>query len=439
MQPLWETTEKMPEFKPLENDIKTDVLIVGGGITGLLCAYFLQRAGIDCAVIEAEKICGKVTAKTTAKITFQHGLIYDSLIKKFGLKKAKLYLEANKDALEEYEKLCRDIDCNFEKKDAYVYSLDDKKKIDKEISALAKIGYSAEFAGSLPLPFSVAGAVKFKDQAQFNPVKFLSRISSGLTVYENTPAREFIGNTVIGDKGKIYANKIIMAAHFPIINKHGLYFLKMYQHRSYVTAFENAPDVGGMYVDADEKGMSFRNYENLLFVGGGDHRTGKQGGCYEELRRFAAKNFPEAKEKYHWATQDCMTLDGVPYIGKYSPGTPDLYVATGFNKWGMTSSMAAAKLLTDMIKGKKNRYEPLFSPSRSILHPQLFANAGEALINIITPSEKRCPHMGCALKWNSLERTWDCPCHGSRFTERGILIDNPATGDLYTEKNDGEK
>lgn len=200
----------------------------------------------------------------------------------------------------------------------------------------------------------------------------------------------------------------------------------MYQHRSYVIAIENALNLEGMYVDEKQSGMSFRNYKNLMLVGGGDHRTGKHGGNYAELRDFIFKYYSKSKERYSWATQDCMTLDNIPYIGNYSKSTPDLYVATGFNKWGMTSSMVAAIILTDMILERKNDFSDVFSPSRSAFKPQLFINLGETLVNFLTPTIKRCPHLGCALKWNQVEHTWDCTCHGSRFKQNGDLIDNPA-------------
>ena len=176
--------------------------------------------------------------------------------------------------------------------------------------------------------------------------------------------------------------------------------------------------------------MSFRSYKNLLLIGGGAHRTGKQGGDWRELKAFAARFFPDASEKCAWATQDCMTLDGIPYIGRYSGRTEDIYVAAGFNKWGMTSSMTAAMILSDMVLGRENRYAGIFSPSRTILRRQLAVNDFEAVVNLLTPTSKRCPHMGCALKWNRAEHTWDCPCHGSRFDRDGSLIDNPATGDI---------
>lgn len=428
---VWSQNTNLKECNSLKEDIKTNVLIIGGGMAGILCAYILQIAGIEYTLVEADRICSGITKNTTAKITSQHGLIYDKLIREFDKETARLYLLANEKAIEKYREICRDIDCDFEIKDNYVYSLDDSKKIEKELSALNEIGFSgAEKIEHIPLPFGVAGAIKFKNQAQFNPLKFISGIIDGLHIYERTTVRELIGTTAVTDYGKITADKIIVTTHFPFINKHGSYFLKMYQHRSYVIALENATNVNGMYVDEAQKGMSFRNYENLLLIGGGDHRTGKKGGNFAELEDFAKRQYPNAQIKYRWATQDCMTLDSLPYIGRYSKRTTDLYVATGFNKWGMTSSMVAAMLLCDIVQGKENAYVKVFSPSRTILRPQLAVNAFEATVNLLTPTLKRCPHMGCALKWNPIEHTWDCPCHGSRFTEEGQLIDNPATSDL---------
>ena len=430
MNSLWENIPKYSRFESLNQDLKTDVLIIGGGITGISCAYLLHQADVPYALVEAETVCSGITKNTTAKITSQHGLIYSKLIRRLGTERAKQYLQANEAALEQYRKVCGGIDCDFEKKDAYVYSLDSRKKIEKEAEALVQLGFPASFSDSLPLPFPVAGAVKFPNQAQFNPLKFVFSIPEGLHIYEHTKVNELAGTTAFTRKGKIKAKKIIIATHFPFINKHGCYFLKMYQHRSYVLALENAQDTGGMYIDAAQKGLSFRNSGNLLLLGGGSHRTGKKGGNWHELRAFARRYYPASTERYHWATQDCMTLDGAPYIGPYSAGTQDLFVATGFNKWGMTSSMAAAMLLCDMVQGKQNPFAEVFSPSRSILRPQLAINGLEAAVNLLTPAKKRCPHLGCALKWNPYERTWDCPCHGSRFTKNGRLIDNPATGNL---------
>lgn len=426
MRSVWTDTVELPSFKTLDGDIKTDVLIIGGGLAGLLTAYMLQKEGVEYVLVEAEEICSGITKNTTAKITSQHGLIYADLIHRFGKERTKLYLEANQRAIEEYAGICAEADCGFETRDSYVYSLNDPKKIEREVEALHKIGFEAEFHQKLPLPFPVAAAVKFKEQAQFHPLKFTSHIAKGLSVYEHTMVKEITPGGAITQTGSIKAERIVVATHFPFINRHGGYFLKMYQSRSYVTAVENAADVDGMYVDEDDKGMSFRNWGNLLLIGGGGHRTGKQGGCWQELHSFAKRYYPQAKEKYCWATQDCMTLDKVPYIGLYSKRTPNLYVITGFNKWGMTSSMAGATMLADMLKGRDNPYEAVFRPYRGMLRPQLGANALEATLGLVNFSTRRCPHLGCKLNWNKNEHSWDCSCHGSRFSHDGELIDNPA-------------
>ena len=433
MNSIWSDSVEFPSFEQLKKDIKTEVLIIGGGITGILCAHMLEQAGVDYVLVEADKLCCGITKNTTAKISIQHGLIYHKLVKRFGLEMARMYLDANVAALQEYQKLCENIDCHFETKDSFVYSLNSSAKLEKELHALNQLKFTADYVGKLPLPLSNAGAVRFENQAQFHPLMFLAEISKGLSIYEHTKVRELMPNTAMTEHGRITAQNIIVTTHFPFLNKHGSYFLKMYQHRSYVIAYENAPNVNGMYVDEADKGLSFRNYDNLLLIGGGDHRTGKHGGNWKEISEFATAHYPDAQARYYWATQDCMTLDEVPYIGAYSKKTENLYVATGFNKWGMTSAMTAAMLLRDMITKKECSYAPVFSPSRTMLRTQLFINAFEATTNLLTPTTKRCPHLGCALKWNPQERSWDCPCHGSRFTENGELIDNPATGDLDTK------
>lgn len=431
---VWVDSIKIPQLKRLDGDKKTDVLIIGGGLCGLLCAYFLQQEGIDYILVEGGRIANGITKNTTAKITLLHGLVYSKLITGEGKEKAKMYLDANKTALEQYEKLCGNIDCDFEKRNAYTYSMNNRQKIEDEVRALNSLGVNAEFIESSELPIKTAGMVKVDNQAQFNPLKFIAEISKKLNIYENTFIRDITPHMAVADNGKITANNIIVTTHFPFINKHGSYFLKLYQHRSYVAAFENAQELNGMYVDESDKGMSFRSYKNLLFIGGGGHRTGKDSGNWNEIYEFAKKYYPYAREKYLWAAQDCMSLDKIPYIGRYSKRTPDMYVASGFNKWGITSSMAAAVILTDMVCGRKNDFGEVFSPQRSILKPQFAVNAFVATANLLTPTPKRCPHMGCALKWNKAEHTWDCPCHGSRFEENGALIDNPATGDAKVRK-----
>ena len=445
MDSIWMENIKLPEFPELKSDKKTDILIIGGGITGILCAHFLKERGAGYMLAEGRTICSGTTGNTTAKITAQHSLIYDKILKSRGVENAAMYLHANLSAVEKYAELCLGqegggsgpgIHCDFERKTSYVYSMGSLSKLEKEADALAKIGFYSELTDRSELPFPIAGALSFNNQAQFNPLKFLAAISKDLNIYEHTFIKEFIQNEkgeneAVTDKGrKIKFKKVIFAAHFPIDNKHGLYFLKLYQHRSYVIALENAPKIHGMYVDEDRKGMSFRSYKDMLLIGGGSHRTGKKGGDWQELRDFARRYYPDSREHAFWSTQDCMSLDGVPYIGPYSENMPGCYVASGYNKWGMTSSMIAAMVLSDMVTERENPYAAVFDPARSMWKPQLFINGFEAVKNLLTPTAGRCPHMGCALKWNVTEHTWDCPCHGSRFDQRGTVLDNPASGNL---------
>lgn len=434
MESIWERTARLPEFEPLRRDIHTDALVIGGGLAGLLCAYELTQAGVDCVLVEAGRLCGGVTKNTTAKLTVQHGLIYHKLFKEFGLERTRAYLDANLAALKRISDICQDIPCGFEEKSNYVYALDSRKKLDKEMAALDKLGCPAEFVSQTALPFPVAGAVRFDNQAQFHPLKFAAGIIDNLQIYEHTRVLEVKTGEAVTGGGTIKADHIVVATHFPFLNKFGCYWLKLYQSRSYVLALENGPDIDGMYVDASGTGLSFRNYDKFLLLGGGAHRTGKRSGGWTELEEFARNHYPSARLVCRWAAQDCMTLDGAPYIGLYSPRLPRLYSVTGFNKWGMTTSMVAATLTADLILGRNNPYQEVFSPSRSVLHPQLAANAGESVLNLLTPTRPRCPHMGCALKYDPQEHSWDCPCHGSRFAEDGQLLDGPATGDLVHDR-----
>ena len=436
MESIWDKNAPRVRFDTLKKsknaDVSTNVLIIGGGIAGILCAYRLKNAGVDCMLAEATEICGGITKNTTAKITLQHGLIYDKMIRRFGEKKARLYAEAQIKACKEYTRFCENIDCDYETRDSYVYSINDRKKIEKEVTTLKRVGVKATFSDEKELPFKVAGAVRVKDQAQFHPLKFLYTIAKDLPIYEHTKVIGLMPHKAKTNRGEITFKKLIIATHFPILNKHGLYPLKLYQHRSYVIALKGAQNVGGMYVDESDTGLSFRSYGDLLLLGGGGHRTGKQGGCWRELEDFARKYYKNAEIVGKWATQDCMTLDDIPYIGQYSKSTPDVFVATGFHKWGMTNAMVAADILCDLVRGKSNPYAAVFDPSRTILRPQLAVNAFESTIGLLTPTAPRCPHLGCALKYNKAEHTWDCPCHGSRFTEHGELIDNPATDDHHS-------
>lgn len=429
MESIWRQGQVMPHFPPLRGTAKTQVLVIGGGMAGLLCAHQLHQAGVDCCVVEENRIAGGVTGNTTAKITAQHGLIYRKLLKNLGPERAKGYLQANLAALDAFRTLCRDIPCDFEEKDHIVFSRDDRGALEAELAALQELGHPAQLAEELGLPFPTVGGVRFPAQAQFDPLKFLAAIAEDLTIYQQTPVRRLTRQGADTDHGRIQADAVIVATHFPMFNRHGSYFLKLYQQRAYVLALENAPIPPGMYLEDRENGLSLRSRGSTLLLGGGGHRTGNPGGGWEELEQAARQYYPEARISCRWATQDCMSLDEVPYIGRYGRHTPRLYVASGFNKWGMTSAMVAAELLTDLVLERENEYAAAFFPHRSALRPQLAVNAFAATANLLSFSTKRCPHMGCALRWNNAEHSWDCPCHGSRFDEGGTLINNPAKHD----------
>lgn len=437
MKSVWSESCSLPKRDPLKADIVVDTAVVGAGMAGLLTAYLLQKEGRSVAVLEAAETAGGVTKNTTAKITSQHDLIYDSMIKKFGDKAAQQYADANQKAIAMYRKIISEdhIDCNLETKPAFVYSFDRENELRAEAEAAERLGINAEFTTETDLPFTVPAAVKFSDQAQFNPLKFLKSIASDLTVYENTRALIVRDDTVITNRGRVTADHIVIATHFPFINIPGWYFARMHQERSYVIALKNAGKLDGMYIDADPDGYSFRSYEDYILIGGAGHRTGKHPGtgCYEKLRSAAKRFFPESEEVCHWSAQDCVTWDNLPYIGRYASSTRNLYVATGFKKWGMTSSMASAMILTDLICGRPSEEAEVFSPQRfhaAASAKNLLTDGGHSVAGLtaglFSAPNRKCTHLGCRLHWNPDEETWDCPCHGSRFTSKGELISDPA-------------
>ncbi len=430
MKSIWQEGVKLPTFDSLCGDHTTEVAIVGGGLAGLLTAYFLEKRGIPYVLLERGRIGQGTTAHTTGKITAQHGLAYHKISGRYGMNTAEGYYLANTAAIEKYLEITDGIDCDLEMRDNYVYSTSSRENLEKEMEVLDKLCIPAIFHENMELPIDVLGAVSFPTQAQFHPLKFLSQISKGLNIYENTHVKKIEDGILYFEKGTLRAGKIIVATHFPIINTSGFYFVKMYQHRSYVLGLSGATQINGMYVDEDKKGLSFRSYGRHLLLGGGGHRTGKNTGGLSALITACGELYPDAQIEYSFAAEDCITLDDMPYIGKYSSRKNDLFVATGFNKWGMCGSMLSAILLTDAIRDVKNEYAEVFLPNRSILHPRLFSNLFETTKNLLTPTAPRCAHLGCALKWNKQEHTWDCACHGSRFTEDGALLNNPANKDL---------
>lgn len=481
MESLWRKQTKglKAQLSTIDSDSKNiyrDVIVIGAGMAGILTAFYLKEQGKSVLVLEADEIASGQTERTTAKITSQHGLKYHKLIHTIGEKKAKLYAQANEEAIKEYEQLIRrlKIDCQFERVPAYLYSLKNEISLKEEVKAAVALGIDAYYTKETELPFQVAGAACFENQAQFSPLKFLRHISAELEILEHAKVIEIKGNQVITNEVGITADKIVVATHYPFFNLPGFYFMRQHQERSYVLALSGHNPIKGMYYGIDQDGLSLRQTGDYLLLGGSSHRTGKNedGRTYEHLVRASRQYFPECKEEARWSAQDCMPHDGIPFIGKYSLFLPDLYVITGFQKWGMTSSMIAALILRDEICGKENPYAKLFSPQRINVRASignLFFDVGmsiEGLLkgffhrpkkteislgeedgDIVTIDGKRyacyrdekgnlhansarCSHMGCELTWNPDEKSWDCPCHGSRFDVDGKLLDNPAKRDI---------
>lgn len=415
-----------------------DVIVVGAGMAGLLSAYYLQKQGKQVLVLEADTLASGQTARTTAKITSQHGVKYSRLIQTIGKKQARLYAAANEAAILEYEKLIEKekIDCQFERVPAYLYTMREEELLKEEAAAAASLGIPASFTTDTELPFAPAGAVRFGGQAQFSPLAFVQGIAAGLNVWEHTKVTAIRGKQVVTQQGVLTAEHIIVATHYPMRDVPGFYFLRQHQERSYVLALLGCKRIKGMYYGIDADGLSLRQEGDLLLLGGSAHRTGeaKHCGAYDVLAEMAAHYFPEGKEVARWSAQDCMPHDGIPFIGRYSIFTPHLFVATGFQKWGMTTAMVAAMLLRDELCGVENPYRKVFLPQRMHLSgvKPFLLDVGISVRSLTKGIfvRPRCAHMGCELAWNPDERSWDCPCHGSRFDEAGKLLDNPAKKDI---------
>ena len=477
MESIWSKTSDRVKRLPLNSDIHADAAVIGGGMAGILTAYQLEKAGVHTVVLEADRIGGGQTQNTTAKITSQHGMFCHTFIEKKGEDAAEKYVQANQAAVAEYKRIVRGekVDCDLTVRDAYVYSTDGEK-LRMETEAAQKLGINASFEPQIEIPVSCAGAVCFPNQAQFHPLKFIEALSNRLTVYEDTPVTEVKGNLIKTSCGSVKAEKIVFATHFPFVNFPGVYFARMHQERSYVLALEGAGTLNGMYIGDGKDTLSFRQYDKYILFGGQGYRTGenREGGCYERLEASAEQLYPGSRVAARWSAQDRMTADGIPFIGQYAADRPDWYVATGFQKWGMSSSMVSAMLLRDMICGKENPYAEVFAPSRFSTEelPQIIKDSGKAVkgltkrffhlpdkaVNTLerghgavvdTPQGKAgvykteddrifqvdivCPHMGCELTWNPDELSWDCPCHGSRFDYKGNLLDGPAQEGIHEE------
>ncbi|WP_310830592.1 FAD-dependent oxidoreductase [Paenibacillus pedocola] len=490
---LWRGTTELPSFPRLAEDHVTDVAIVGAGITGITAAYLLSKAGYKVTLLEAGEILTGTTGFTTAKITAQHGMIYDDLLSHFGEEQARAYFQSHSESLEWILATAGELDisCRIHHESAYLYADqgDEKtlKQLEKEFKAYEKLGLPGEWLDHVPLPLMAGGAIKLAGQARFHPLEYLKGmlqavLDKGGIVYEHTTIGEKVdkGDRLTlyteGSEHQIRCRHAISASHFPFYDGGGLYFTRLHADRSYALAIEPETDFeGGMYLSAGNPTRSLRAVEwgdkRLVIVGGENHKTG-QGICtfghYERLELFAGELLGIKQIPFRWSAQDLVTLDRVPYIGRAAEDE-EIYIATGYGKWGMTSGTLAARMIADQIQGKTNPYSSLYDPSRFKANPGIKnfivqnANVAKELVagkveiirkktSDLEPDEgavvfhdgkrvgayrdpegqlhlvdRTCTHMGCECEWNNAERSWDCPCHGSRFSYEGKVLEGPAT------------
>lgn len=421
----------------LAGELKRKVLIIGAGMTGVLTAYFLQQQGVEAAILEARNPGSGQTGKTTGKITSQHGLFYHNLASKLGAEAAGEYARQCQQAVCDYEQIIEKekISCSFKKVSSYLYTRNREQELKEEWLAARQAGISCVLQKETELPFDIAAALRFDGQAQFHPMKFLRAIGSQLEIYENTPVLKIRGTTLITPKGTARGEALVFACHFPIINRPGYYFARMHQERSYVLALEKAQALEGMYYGIDpEWSWSFRSADGMLLMGGESRRSGSipKTSSYDLLRSKAQELWPGCKTAAEWSAQDCMPADGIPFIGRFSHAAPNWYVATGFKKWGMTCAMISARILSSMITDSSFKGSSLFDPGhRSLFRslPQILKDGVVSARNLTTALVgigPKCPHLGCRLRWNPFETTWECQCHGSRFDSQGSLLDEPS-------------
>lgn len=489
----WVDSEPGSTFPALNGDLEVDVVVVGAGIVGLTCARLLAEANLDVTIIEMERVARGVSGYTTAKLTVGHGLILQQLEGAHDTDTARLYARANQSGLDAVAGwIDKDgIDCDFQRADNYVYSEapEDIPKLQREAKAAAAAGMRASFETETELPFPVAGAVRIEDQAQFHPRKYLLHLAralgaQGVSIFETTRATRIDDGDVIRvttSGGEVRARHVVLATNYPFLDK-AFFFPRVHPSRSYVVAGRapagRAPR--GMYLSTSEPTRSIRSIASesgpLVLVSGEGHPVGEERdteGCYDRLSRWAAEKLALTDITHRWSAQDGVPVDSIPYAGAVKPGSGRIFTATGFQKWGLTNGTAAAHVIADGILGRPNPFSVLYDPYRAtvrasagrfiaenakvaghfafdrVLHPQRGGfeelPPGEAAVerNLTSPTAAYrdengdlhvvsavCTHLGCIVRWNNGERSWDCPCHGSRFDVDGRVLQGPATRDL---------
>jgi len=476
------------------NGVSVDVAVVGAGIAGLTAAYQLAKSGKTVAVIDAGAIAAGVSGHTTAKVTSLHQLIYAQLVKDLGEDKARLYAEANQTAVEFVAQLVEreQIDCDFSRQTAYTFaeSADQLQAVRDEIGAAQKLGLPASFVTETPLPFPVLGAVAFDQQAQFHPRRYLAHLAGAIaanpdnSVFEHSRVVEINEGKpcqIVTTQGTIHAKDALVTTNLPFLDQ-GLFFAKASARRSYIIAApiegDRAPQ--GMFIGTGKGYRSIRTTpyqdgQQLLLIGGEGHKTGSDEATeerFERLEDYARSRFGVRDIAYRWSSQDFVSFDKVPYVGKLTPMTHHLYVATGFSLWGMSNGTAAGLVLANTILGLENPWADLYDSLRATpfvtadslknnletgihwvgdrlkpLQHQSFDDVAVGEGKLITIDGKQlaayrdeagqihavspvCTHLGCIVNWNSAEKSWDCPCHGGRFSCNGEVLHGPPVENL---------
>ena len=489
---LWVGTSEVTRFHELHGDLTTDVVVAGAGIAGLTAAALLKADGARVVVVEAGRVAAGVTGYTTAKLTVLHGLVFDDLVHAFGEEGAHKYADANLAGMATVAELAvrHGIECDLERRPAYTYTTDPAMvdKVEAEVSAAQRLGLPAAFTTDTDLPYAVEAAIRIDDQAQFHPRKYCIGLAraidgAGSAVYEATRALsvdEQDGRcTVETDHGTITAGFVVEATHLPFSDRGG-FFARTHPMRSYaLSARLDGPVPQGMYLSADTPSRSVRSArmdgEEVVILGGESHKVGQDPDTrerYAALEAWARREFPVRSVDYRWSAQDYMPVDHVPFVGRLSPASERVLVATGFKKWGMSNGSAAGVMLADRIAGRRSSFADFFDTTRAnprqSIKDLVKENAnvvkrfvgdrlrtatravadlapGEAAI-LVEGAERVgvyrdedgavhavspvCTHMGCTVTWNTAELTWDCPCHGSRFNCDGEVIQGPAVKDL---------
>lgn len=428
---IWLDTVTMKEFESLSSDLSVDILVIGGGITGLLCAYELKNRGYDCVVVERDKIASKTTKDTTAFITAQHEKLYQDILNEKGFKAAKEYLDINLKALKKYKDLSLKYDIDYQECKSVLFDMDDTYIIRKEKATLEILGYDPILVIDSPLNIPFSLGIAFENQATINPMKLVKCLSDELRIYEDTNIVKIKKNYCVTSKGnKIFYNKLIIATHYPIYNKKGFYFMKLTQRRSYCVGIEmdkkNNDYFYDTYCGINEDSLYFRTYKDYLIIGGNDRDNKEE--CLTSFKERIGKIIINDKIIYNWSGQDCISLDGIPYIGRHNMIDKNIYVATGFNLWGFTWAMASSFIISDMIE--KRIVCDLTDPRRIVINKRLFSNIANSVKHLFRFKKPRCKHLGCSLKYNKIEHTWECPCHGSRYNVSGEVLDGPSQKDL---------